>query len=92
MMTIEFTFPTVARLISLHCDANAYDLDGFRDHLKIEKWKQSNPTFLADFKKIIDDRLMTIKEYEDLTNEDFDTEDELYEHLQEVFECISHDP
>ncbi|MEM8951323.1 MAG: hypothetical protein AAGA21_15800 [Pseudomonadota bacterium] len=90
-MTIASSYPIVSKLIGLHCDANAFDLDGFRDHLAGEKWKKLNPTFLADFQKVIDERLMTIKEYEDLTNEDFDTEDELYEHLQEVHDYISRD-
>lgn len=86
---IASPFPKVAHMIHLYCHANDYDLDAFREQLRREKWGQLNPTFLADFKKVIDERLMTVGEYEDLTNEDFDTEDELYVHLQEVFDHIS---
>ena len=81
--------PAVAKLIHLYCNANAYDRDGLREQLRVEKWKRLNPTFLADFKAVIDERLMTIQDYEDLANEDFDIEDELYEHLQEACDHIS---
>lgn len=90
-ISVASSHPAVADLISLYCNANAFDLDEFRAQLRSDKWRELNPTFLDDFKKVIDDRLITIKEYEDLTNEDFDTEDELFEHLQEVFDHISRD-
>lgn len=86
--SIKSIYPEVASLISLYCNANNFDMAGFRDQIEVEKWRQRHPTFEQDFKRVVCERLISAQEYLELAEEDFDTEDELYEHLKTIFDCI----
>jgi len=89
--SIKSSYPEVASLISLYCNANNFDMNGLRDQIQVDRWKTLHPTFKNDFKKIVSERLISAHEYLDLAEEDFDTEDELYEHLQAIFDYLYND-
>ena len=84
-------YPEVAILLDLYCHANNFDMDRFKAQVRRERWRELNPTFKSDFQKVIDDRLITMEEYLRLTDIDFETDDELFEYLQKIFDCVYND-
>ncbi len=88
---IREDYPEIASALSLYCNANNFDLDVFKKQLSNERWRSLNPTFKDDFQKMIEGRLITMKEHVDLTEVDFETDDELFEYLQKIFDHVYHD-
>lgn len=89
--SLKDRYPEVATLFDLYCHANNFDMDGFREQVRREKWLLRHPTFKQDFKRVIDDRLITMDEHIRLTEVDFDTDDELFAYLQRIYDHVYND-
>ncbi len=83
-------YPEVAIMLDLYCHANNFDMDKFKYQLQVQRWRERNPTFREDFKRVIDESLITMEEHLRLTEVDFETDDELFEYLQKIFDCVYH--
>lgn len=86
--SLQERFPEVATLLDLYCHANNFDMGKFKHQVQVEKWRERHPTFKDDFQRVILERLVTMDEHVGLTEIDFDTDDELFEHLQKIFDCV----
>ena len=89
-MTIRETYPAVADMVSLYCNVNAFDLDGLRKQVHKDKWLGLNPSFKDDFAKVIGERMFAPQEYLGLTEDEFETAEEVAEHLEKVFNFVYH--
>lgn len=89
--SLKDSYPKIVWAMDCYFHANNFDLDGFKDQLANRVWQDANPTFKDDFKTVIAKRLISMKEHVDLTEIDFETDDELYDHLQKIFDYIYND-
>lgn len=88
---IRTSFPTFAKMLSLYCHANTHDPAAFERQVNVPKWKELNPTFRDDFQNIVENRLISIDEFANITDIEFDSDDELYSHLKGVFSQVYHE-
>lgn len=84
-------FPEVAAMFDSYGHVNNLDMDKFKRQLQVEKWQRLRPSFKEDFQRVIRDRLITMEEHARLTDIDFETDDELFEYLQKIFDYLYKD-
>ena len=90
-MAIGKVYPAVARMVTLYCHANDFDLAALREQVRDDKWLAINPTFKDDFAKVIDERMFSPDEYFRLTGVDYESAEEVAEHLEKVFNFVYND-
>lgn len=78
-------YEIVSRRLAAYCCVNAYDLAGLKENLE----QPGNEKFQAIFKRELADvvagKTINRQEYERLTDQDFDTDDEYLEFIAGVY-------
>ena len=90
-MMIAENYPVIADMLKLYCHANAFDLEGLRKQVHRQKWLDINPTFRADFIKIIRGLMLGPDEYNRLTAIDLEAVEDVAEELETIFNFIYRD-
>jgi hypothetical protein len=79
----KFTFKDFKRTISIYADVNNFDLRELRILLN----KENDSSYYYSFKELFEEAInghLSRDEYERLTRNDFDTDEEYHKHLKEV--------
>lgn len=90
-MEINETYPTVARMVKLYCNVNFFNLDGLRKQVQKERWLSLNPSFKDDLEKVISEQMFHPDEYRRLTEDEYETAEEVAEHLKAIFDFVYND-
>jgi len=68
---------------------NATNVEALAEHYKNENWSYGKPDiFKEQLRLVIRQRSISIKEYDEITCEEFDSLDELYNWLKEVWKHV----
>lgn len=74
------------KIFEVYCHANALNIPLLADHCKRSSWSYAKPDlFEKQLRELIISKSATISEYEELTNVEFETTDELYSWLNEIW-------
>jgi hypothetical protein len=82
---------TLKRYISMLMNPNSFDMEALKDQFHYDPWKEKNPYFREFFLKIINTRGIKVDEYNEIAEDDFPTEDSLYEYLKSVYSFVYED-
>ncbi len=75
------------RILEAYCHVNATNIELLSVHCKKEDWSYSKPKEFEDqLRQVILERSISRSEYDLITSEEFDTDDQLYEWLTEVWD------
>lgn len=76
-------------MICLYCHANNFNLDRFREEVLDDRWSEQHPSFLSDFRRVIEERLISVDDFRDLAEKEFDSDEALYAHLRDIYETVT---
>ena len=80
----------LGKVLEAYCHVNATNIDMLSEHYSNPDWSYCKPEiFRAQLLSVIRERSILRNEYESLTCEDFDSDDELYEWLVEIWETAT---
>ncbi|MDC7240886.1 MAG: hypothetical protein PQJ50_11045 [Spirochaetales bacterium] len=75
------------RIFEAYCHVNASGIELLAEHCKKDNWSYAAPSEYEDLlRDAIKNRRITLKEYDEITKEEFDSEEELYIWLNEIWE------
>lgn len=77
--------------ISIYMNPNSFDMEALKKQLNYGTWKERNPSFRTFFSKIINTRGLALDEFNNIADEDFPTEDGLYEYLKSIYSFVYED-
>ncbi len=81
------------KILESYCHVNATNIELLAEHCKKTDWSYSEPElFKNQLKEVILNRSISVREYDEMTKEEFDSEDELYEWLLEVWNLVVGEP
>lgn len=81
------------KILEAYCHVNATNIELLAEHCKRTNWSYSTPgLFKAQLKSAIQNRSITVSEYDEVTKEEFDSEEELYDWLVEVWDQVIGEP
>lgn len=83
-MTFE-KFEILKDRLAGYCNVNAFDLAGLKENLQDPDNADINAIFRAELREAIDGAALNVQEYEDLTGEDFDTDEDMRDLLRGIF-------
>src|SRR3546814_983848 len=83
-MSVE-TFEILKQRLANYCNVNAFDLAGLKEDLHGQDNVELNAIFRAQLREAIDAGILSTEDYERLTGEDFDTDDDLRDLLHGIF-------
>lgn len=74
------------RILEVYCHVNATNIELLAEHYRKGDWSYCKPElFKEQLRLAIKNRSISIIEYDEITKEEFDSIDELYEWLGEVW-------
>ncbi len=77
----------LARIFEVYCHVHATNLGQLADDCKRKDWSYSSPElFERQLRDVLLNRTITISEYDEITCEEFDTLDDLYDWLKTVWD------
>jgi hypothetical protein len=77
---------TLIKILEAYCHVNATNIVLLAEHYKKEDWSYCRPEkFREDLRTVIKTRSISIAEYEEITNEEFDSLNELYQWLTDIW-------
>lgn len=80
-------------IFEAYCHVNATNIEMLAEHCKREDWSYSKPQVFKDqLREAIVSKSITIPEYDDVTKEEFDSIEELYDWLTEVWDQTIGEP
>ena len=75
------------RIFEVYCHVNATNIELLAMHCKTKDWSYSEPkVYEEQLRKVIQNRSISISDYEKITLEEFDSLNELYSWLTELWE------
>lgn len=81
------------KVLEAYCHVNATNIELLAEHYKLDDWSYSKPElFKEQLRSAIKSRSISIMEYDEITKEEFDSMDELYEWLIEVWNQVVDSP
>ena len=76
-------------ILEAYCHVNAINIELLAKHYRSEDWSYSQPDlFREQLRSAIENRSISIQEYDEITKEEFDSVDELYDWLIEVWNRV----
>ena len=74
------------RIFEVYCHVNATNVETLAEHCKLSNWSYSKPEiFENQLRSVIKNKSITIAEYENITKQEFDSEEEFYDWLIELW-------
>ena len=80
---------SLRKILESYCHVNATNIELLAEHYKRDDWSYSKPElFKEQLRSAIQNRSISIMEYDEITKEEFDSIDELYDWLVEVWDQV----
>ncbi|MCL1038701.1 hypothetical protein L2750_16350 [Shewanella submarina] len=81
------------RVLEVYCHVNAINIELLAEHCKKEDWSYASPMEYKDqLRDAISKHSISVAEYDRITQEEFDSEEELYAWLTEVWDKTIGEP
>jgi hypothetical protein len=68
-----------------------FNPENLKSQLEKKSWIKLNPDFQSNFKKKIDNREITLEEWEEITGFEFEKDDDLYDYLTQIYLYVYED-
>ncbi|WNJ95655.1 hypothetical protein RND59_00595 [Vibrio ruber] len=81
------------KIFESYCHVNATNIELLVEHYKCDNWSYSKPNlFKEQLRAAIENHSISIAEYDEITKEEFDSSEELYEWLIEIWNRVIGEP
>lgn len=81
------------KILEAYCHVNSTNVELLAEHCKRKDWSYSKPElFKEQLRSVIINRSISVAEYDEVTKEEFDTAEELYEWLTELWDRAIGEP